>query len=360
MGIRHCQTCKRKPQRVRHRGSAALAAIVALAVVFVLVVGMLAIGQSALLTGNRELKLSGSYAAAMSGVEYGYWQVVCNGVAMPYSASRSLGDGTVSVTVTDNSANAAGTIKVVSTGAYRGDRRTVTKILATSGNYHTIFDYALATNSTLNTGQAVSTGSGTKGDSIFANGSIKLTNLLTLINGDAVATGSVSVLLCLGQRLASQPALPFPALDLAYYQTIAAQTYSTSQTFGNITFPSTNAVIYVNGDITLSGGTIRGTGTLVASNRIIFSGNTSYNLSGSDKLAGLALNGFSTTRNVSVVGIYYGHNATSTATLSTTSAFTIASGSMAVDVASLSNSASFHYDWGFTPTMAIEMHIPGY
>lgn len=352
-------TTIRRRRRSAQRGSVALAAIVALVVVFIIGLGLLTLGGNARLSGKRAMRLSGAQAMASSGVEYGYWQVMFNNQTLPYTTSRSLGSGSFSVTVTDNSASLAGTMKIVSTGAQSGDRVKTTKVM--KWGQKTIYDYALCSNTTFSPSQAVVTGaSGANGDT-RANGSISLP-ASSVINGDVLATGTITGGSVTGATTRVGAPLTFPALDLAHYQSIANRTYNSSQMWNGFTFLASNEVVYVNGDIVLNGGSISGTGTLVASGSILIQGNLSYLFPATDKAAMLSAGGLSATASgVSVVGFYYIHNSSSNATVTVTaSKFKIASGSLAADQFILQGAGphTFIHDPAMNSSLAQQLHLP--
>ncbi len=128
-------TTIKHPRQKAQRGSIALVALTALVIVFVIGLGLLTLGSNARLSGKRAMRLGGAQALASSGVEYGYWQRVQNAQPLPYNGSRSLGTGSFTVAVTDNSASLAGTVKIVSTGTQNGNSVKLTRILSAGTPY---------------------------------------------------------------------------------------------------------------------------------------------------------------------------------------------------------------------------------
>ncbi len=353
-------------QSSRRRGSIALAALAALVVVFIIGLGLLALGGNARLSGKRAMRLNGAQAMAAAGIEYGYWQRIYNGQPLPYTGSRTLGSGRFTVTVTDNSANTAGTIQIVSTGAQSGDSVMLTRILPVT---KTVFDYALCSGSDLYTPQTVTTGAGGVNGDVGANGNISLNRGGTVVNGDATATGDINIRSMTGTETPNSAGITFPAIDIAHYQSIAVQVYNSSQTFsGAFTFPPPSSGVYpvivVNGNVTMNAGTISGIGTVVVTGSLTFTGNISY-LYSTDKVAiltsGSIINGAPAGIPLSVVGFYYAHNGGGSAALQqTNSAAMKITGSMAADTYYVNGPLISAHDPAMNGTLGQQMQLPGY
>lgn len=339
----------------------ALAAIVALVVVFIIGLGLLTLGGNARLSGKRTMRLSGAQAVASSGVEYGYWQVMFNNQTLPYTTSRSLGSGSFSVTVTDNSASAAGTIKIVSTGAQSGDNVKLTRVMKGKS----VYDYALSLyNDFYDGGKTLTLGSsGVNGD-FYENGSVQA-DAHTTVNGNVKVAGAINKPFnsVTGTTTTGVTALPFSALDTSAtgpYALNATATYPSSQTWSNFTFPSTGAIIYITGNLTLNGGTITGTGTIVCTGRLQINGNVSSTFS-SDKMAFLAGNGILVNAAATVTGLYYTDNPTRSASFTINSQFTVTSGSVISDTLTASSGPiSVIHDPNLNAAVYRQLHLPGY
>ncbi len=350
----------------KDRGSVALSAIVALGVVFTVALGMLALGDNVQRGGTRQLRSRGARAMARAGVEYGYWQYAYNGVSLPFTTTRSLGDGRFTTTVTDDSARVSGTIKVESTGSLSGvSQRLIERMLDPTLSMK-VFDYALVSHKALLADKKVVLGSGGADGDIRGNGGLSLTNAASQVNGKAVAGGAISITSLTGRSVPNTAHIPFPAIDLAYYKAIANRKYTTGQIWVGFTFLYPGEVIFVEGDITLKAdsltgtGLIQGTGTLVATGLIKFGGNLSYALPG-DKLACLAANGFDTDVNCSIVGYYYAHNSSLSAKANLDNRLTITQGSLAADeVVFGTDGSSIVHDNDMVTDLAYLLHLPGY
>jgi Tfp pilus assembly protein PilX len=105
----------------RQHGGAALIAIITMIVMLILGLAGATLAMNARLLSSHRAKQSAVRALADAGIDYGYWQYIWNRSALPYSeTNRSLGEGTFSVQVTNNSAAVADSIKVVATARLRG------------------------------------------------------------------------------------------------------------------------------------------------------------------------------------------------------------------------------------------------
>jgi hypothetical protein len=350
-----------RPRRSDRRGSIALVALTALVVVFIIGLGLLTLGGNARLSGKRAMRLSGAQTMASSGVEYGYWQVLFNNQPLPYSSSRSLGSGSFTVTVTDNSASLAGTVKIVSTGAQSGDNMKLTRVMKGKS----VYDYALSLyNDFSDGGKTLTLGSSGVNSDFYENGSVQ-TDANTTVNGNVKVVGAINSPFksVTGTTTAGVTALPFSALDTSAtgpYALNATATYPSSQTWSNFTFPSTGAIIYITGNLTLSGGTITGTGTIVCTGQLQINGNVSSTFS-SDKMAFLAGNGIVVNAAATVTGIYYTDNPSRNAPFTIKSQFTLTSGSLICDTLTVNiGPISVIHDPNLNPAVYRQLHLPGY
>ena len=261
-----------RPQRTLRgrRGSALVAAMTALVVALILVLGMFAAGVRTLGAGKHEAQTGASRMAAEAGIEYAYCQYVYNSGTPPpyatilprtYNHSFCCGPGGFAVTITDNTANVIGTVNVVSTGTVNGDSTTITRVIPKP---KTVFDYACACSvPAVDSYFPIITGTGGQNGDLRANGPIQLNAAGSKINGDAVSTSTITNTTVTGNNLTSAAKLPFPEVNTTYYAGIADRTFATSQTWSGFTFLKPYEVVYVNGDVTLKSGLYSGRGTIV-------------------------------------------------------------------------------------------------
>jgi len=335
----------------------------ALTVVLILVLGMIAIGNRVLLGGRHEARGRGARAMAEAGIEYGYWQVAYNNAALPYTASRSLGNGNFSVTVTDNSTNISQTYQITGTGTLNGETYQSTRVVQNKAAGGNVCDYALCSIGDISSNK-VNTGSGGANGDIRSNGNIQLWSANASVNGDAYAGGSCSITTITGSSHANYASLTFPSVNLAYYQGIANRTFNGSVSWSGFTFLTANEVVYVNGDVNFNTGTISGTGTLVISGRFNFNGNLSYGLS-TDRMAGISIQGANVNGSCSsLVGIYYCHDSSNDSTVILAPPLTVSRGSFTADKF-IFNSGGGHQitilrDPGMNASVGQQLHLPGY
>ncbi len=356
------------PPRKTQRGSVALVALTALVVVFIIGLGLLTLGGNARLSGKRAMRLNGAQAIASAGIEYGDWQAIFNNQPLPYTNTRSLGKGQFTVSVTDNSASIAGTMKIVSTGIQSGDSVKMTRILP---GKKTVFDYALCSGSALSIAQAVTTGSLSANGDIGANGSILLTKNGTVVNGNATATGSsISIKSITGKQTPQSASSTFLTADQSSGTTIANPGTFT----GTYTFPPPVGGIYpviiINGNLNITGATIGGVGTLIVNGTLTIAGNVAYAPvvpAGLpyNKVAVVATAGIivSSSAPCSIVGFYYCHNSLSSASFQQTDSLglTVTSGGIAADsFTNFSGPLSATHDSAMNATLGRQLHLPGY
>jgi len=194
-----------------------------------------------------------------------------------YNVNQNGVSGTI--TVSDNSASMANTLLVSGT-LTSADGRTypVSQIIA-KGHKVSPFDYALWVNATFTATKAIITGSsGSNGDTYIAGTG-------TYAAGSTV-NGNLSVLtIATGMTVTGTytPAAPLPCtwpVPLATnYSANATTTYASSQTLTNYTFPTVTSgqpypLVYVNGNLTISG-TITNIGTFYVTGTISL-GNLTY------------------------------------------------------------------------------------
>jgi hypothetical protein len=362
-----CRTTT-KDRKWSRRGSIALTAIVALIVVLIIAVGMLTVTNGIRSMGKHQLHLRGAHIMADSGIDYGYWETVYQSGGTSASYTASPGNGSFNVTVNDNAYNIPGTIKLVSIGHQDGDIWQTTRVMA--GYAPTVFDYAICSNSALSASTEIYTGTAywltnylnpNGNGPIRANGNIQLTSSSTGINGSAISSGSISITNIAGTTTPNSAPIIFPVFNVSSYQSIAATTYSSSQSFYGYTFLLPDTVVYVNGNVTLNSGMYVGTGMIVASGSITIAGNTSY-FPGAETvfLAGSGIAVKNAT--ISAVGFYFTHNSAGTDTFQENGSanLTVTSGGIAADVFSLGHDTlTVTHDPNINITLGHQMGLPG-
>lgn len=199
-------------------------------------------------------------------------------VALPTNVVATIRGTNVNCTLTDGSAEASNSIKVTATISDGGYSYTRSGFV--SMTRYSPFEYAIAVNKNFSTAQAVITGSGGANGDIFANGNISVLALLTVVNGNADATGTSNATLVSGSKRGSLRAMSFPNPIDTDYQTAATTTLSGNQTLNGYTFPAVAAgqpypIVYISGSLTFKGA-ITNVGTFYATGLISFNGNVTY------------------------------------------------------------------------------------
>lgn len=340
-------------------------AVITMVVVFILAIGLLTLGGNVRLNGKRQLGHSGAKMMAEAGIEYGYWQERYKGATLPqtFTYTNTSNGATLkfTVTATDNSAKTKGTVLFASTGTQGRETCTLTRVLAVSSATN-VFDYALCSNSALSATTSVVTGASKANGDIRANGNISLLNLSSKINGDATATGTISAWSITGKKTPSSDPQSFPAINTAYYQSIASLNYTGDVYFsGGYTFLNANDVLVINGNVNLSNLTFSGSGTIIVTGTLTVSGSITPAFSG-NRIAILCLGGITFVGTGSVSGFYYAHNSSNTAGLTVNSGviLTGTSGAFAADTISILGSVALTHDSAMNTTLGQQMHLPGY
>ena len=117
----------------RSRGAAAMLAILALVALMFVILAVLWLANGALYLSQRQKRVVALRSLAEAGLQYAYWQVVFNSVKPPQTYGPvTLGQGTFSVTLTDNNAQIAGTYTLTSTANIGGETLTYTRVIGST------------------------------------------------------------------------------------------------------------------------------------------------------------------------------------------------------------------------------------
>ncbi len=105
-------------------------AILALVALMFVVLAVLWLANGALYLSARQKRVVALRALAEAGLQYGYWQVVFNGATPPQTfGPTTLGQGTFTVVLSDNTAQIANSYKLVSTANISGETLTFTRVI---------------------------------------------------------------------------------------------------------------------------------------------------------------------------------------------------------------------------------------
>lgn len=118
-------------RRTTQHGSSALFAIGSMLITMFLVLIMADAAMSARLNSRHLVVSNGLRLLARSGLDYGYWCYNTQGVNLPYTENnRTMGQGTVSISLTDNNTAVADTFKVTATAMIGNDTFTATDVFS--------------------------------------------------------------------------------------------------------------------------------------------------------------------------------------------------------------------------------------
>jgi hypothetical protein len=187
------------------------------------------------------------------------------------------------------------------------------------------------------------------GQGMYADGNIQVIGNKVSSRGDVTATGDVTKTYTTvdGEVKRFSGQIPMPAINLAYFRSIATNTFTGDQTFhssdpwgggGTIDNPK---VIFVDGFVTINGN-FSGTATIVATKGFKINGNIDYSDPGS-ALALLTPGNVRINGTASVKGLIYAHDVTADATFVGTGTADIVGGVVA-DVIDVNGNLNVTYD----------------
>lgn len=220
------------------------------------------------------------------------------------SRTETVDTQNVTTTATDNGGAVQYTLRfdndtVVDGKTYRNSRVGGTRMVPKPSHY------AIFSNSNWTTGQQITAGSAASmnGD-ISGNGSISLTNVSSVVYGDieapSVALAAPSIVV--DNVWSGSPAIPFPTPVRANYSGAAVVSLFGNRTFTNYLFLSAYRLVYINGDLDISG-VIGGTGVFYVTGNVRITGDITYATAGS-RFA-IICEGNLDWRPADIVGYYY-------------------------------------------------------
>lgn len=222
------------------------------------------------------------------------------------SDSGSVDGGSFSAATTVVDAT-TGVVDAAITATLSGQTLVLTRRIGCGYHIPRPFDYALAKSSTDADGNVIVTGaSNTLGD-VRVNGSLRWGPQVCTVNGDILVTGSVlgTIPLYSGTLALGAPSLNFVSPDFNALAIAADQTLASGASIAGITFQKSNELVYCGGNLTMSAGTVTGSGTLVVNGRLTITGGVTY-ANASAKLAVVALDvQVNTSLSVTINGYFY-------------------------------------------------------
>lgn len=336
-----------------NRGAAYVLALVTMLVGSVLALAMLQAGTSYFLGEDSRTKKRAAMNVAQAGADYAYYQVHYNAGALPYTADVTLATGSFHVEATDDGSRDRSTMLVTSTGTCGGASYTAKRVTLGLLPYH----YAWCENGKVNTTDAITSTS--QGRGMRANDDITFYDYGTNITTGVWSAGLITPRGTVTPRYPSGPPIAFPAIDYAYYNSIATFTNDGDAMFTSLNYPS-DAVIVVNGNATINlfTGRYRGAVTIVATGNITVRSSLTYY--DSNSYLALITNKTITIQSTawSVVGAFYAHKPDNSGKVQI-QGFTTIVGTVSGDTVTTDRSVDIRRDSGMNLNTMRRLHLPG-
>lgn len=260
-----------KTRSTRNRGAAYILAITTMLVGMTLALAALRASSGCFLSEDSRCKKQAAQNLAEAGVDYAFWQVHYNGAQLPFSADVTLDTGIFHVEAVDDGNRDRSTMRITSTGTYRGVSKKIVRVALGLLPY----DYAWCENSDVSDWDAINISGSGKG--MRANGSIYLYNTASSISG-GWATSTISG--PVSPKYANSPSILFPDVDYNSLQSAATVVYYgyVTLTSANLQLASGGALIYVIGNVSIQGDYV-GTYTVVSTGEVVISGDLKRKIS---------------------------------------------------------------------------------
>jgi hypothetical protein len=229
-----------------------------------------------------------------------------NNTSVPSTKTYTIGDHKVTLTVTDNSASLARTVRIDAQVTILGRNHKFTRIVGNRLDPHPLF-YALFIDDNLDPNRAITVGlDNTAGDTCI-NGSVVARSNPFTIYGDLETMGTTVPVgaTITGNTVRSAARVPFPALNAASYLAASALSLPLSALNG-YGFPVVEPyqLLYRLGNLDISGA-FSGKGTIFVQGDVLISANISYS-SASSRLVVIATGKIEAAASVtSIVGFFY-------------------------------------------------------
>jgi cytoskeletal protein CcmA (bactofilin family) len=307
------------------RGSVFLLAMVALITLLLLGTSLVNSAVQALGRASKDRRLQEASNLAESGVDmalvtlYEDYDNIDETLtsAGTYSSSFTRPAGTVSYTVTSPYEGLADTCMIVSEATSWANKRVRVRVIASyQRDVDRVFEGAIFSNSplTLNGSGAVYPDDSGTGGTIYAKGNItfKGTSFTMDDAGAIYTTGTTNwvppevPVTSVYQNIAP---IPMPVIDLNYYKTYPGATiYNGDKTFNSSNLSNLSGVIYVNGDVSISGNYTNTNVLIVATGNIKITGDVTAGNPATDSLALLTTKSVKISGTPTIYGLVYSHN----------------------------------------------------
>ena len=347
----------------RSQGSVFLLAMVALITLMILGTSLVESAMQGLAKASKDIRQQEAANLAESGVDMALCKLYENydGVGDTvdstgtYTSSFTLPQGTVSYTITAPYAGIANTCQVVSDSTSWANKRAQVRVIASYRNdVSRVFEGAIFSNSplTLNGGGEVKPDAAGKGGSIYTKGNITFhgTSFTMHPEGSIYTTGTTNwvppavPMTSVYQNIAP---IPMPVIDLQWYRDHATATYTAAKNSsvkfgtGGISLSGLSGIIFVNGDVSISG-QYTGTALIVATGNISITGNVTAGDPNADALAFITTKSVKIAGNPTVHGLVYSHAVTQDASVTISGSAEVL-GAIVADVVTTNGAITVEY-----------------
>jgi len=312
------------------RGSVFLLAMVSLVTLLLLGTSLVEVAINGLSRASRDVKLEEAGDLAEAGVDMAMVKLYEDYDSINetldstgyYASSFTLPQGTVNYTVTAPYSGIPDTCMIVSEATSWANRQVRVRVLASyRRDVNRVFEGAIFSDSplTLNGAGGVYPDASGKGGAIYSNGNITFngTSFTMTDQGAIYTTGTTNWVppqvpaTSVHQQISP---IPMPVIDLEYYRGIATHYYSSSQTFNSSNMVNLSGVIFVEGNVNISG-TYTGQALIVATGNIKISGNVTAGDLTADAIALISPKAVKITGSPLIHGLIYSHSVSQDATM---------------------------------------------
>ena len=344
-------------RRSGRQGAAFLLAMVALVALLILGSSLIYSAVRNLNIADKDKKSNQALSLAESGVDMalvklyeGYDDIEAILASTgTYSSSFTNSTGSCSYTVTAPYQGITNTVLVDSRSQTRTGRQSRVRVIA---NYlqdvGRVFRGAIFSDSplTLNGAGSIFPDQDGEGGSLYASGDITFngTSFTMPSSGEIYTTGTTNWVpdgvspTHVFEHIAS---IPMPIIDLDWYRTHATTILSGNTTFRSSDLSGLSGIIYVNGDVRISG-TYSGKAVIVATGSITVTGNVNAQNIETDALVLMSPRSVKISGTPRVDGLVYSHNVTGDAGV-TASGNSEVYGAIVADVVTTNGGIDVHY-----------------
>jgi hypothetical protein len=342
------------------QGSVFLLAMVALITLMILGTSLVDSAVQGLSRASKDLRKQEAANLAESGVDMALCKLYDGydninetlEAGNAYTSTVALPQGTASYTVTAPYNGIADTCLIVSDATSWTNKHVQVRVIASyRRDVSRVFEGAIFSNSplTLNGSGAVYPDASGEGGQIYAKGDItfKGTSFTMADEGAIYTTGTTNWVpsevpaTSVYQNIAP---VPMPVIDLDYYRSIATTVYtpgSSGKTFNTANMVGLTGVIFVNGDVSISG-TYTGNALIVATGNVKITGSVTTSNPDTSAIAIITTKSVKISGNATIDGLIYSHNVTQDATATIGGNVDI-NGAIVADVVTTNGGITVHY-----------------